>query len=236
MEPPSAPPAWARAYLPDCSDDFVGVEVFAGSEVLTKIFRSCGSVMFDAIELVKGAEFDVMKKSVLLLMSFPNLRWAWFAPPCSSFSPLRNLDVGGPLRPLGNPEGDSGNPEVSLGNRLWGRTLRLAGILLDRGGFVAIEHPLNSSAWKLRMTQQFIDKYKFLKLVRVDQCAYGSLTMKPTRILTNAPWVISSARLCPKNHVHAEPLRGLKARQAASYPPMWIRTMQHAQEEWRRSR
>ena len=32
------------------------------------------------------------------------LLWLWMAPPGGSFSPLRNLDHGGPLRPRGNPK------------------------------------------------------------------------------------------------------------------------------------
>ena len=33
--------------------------------------------------------------------------WLWMSPPRGSFSPLRNLDHGGPLRPGGSPAGDA---------------------------------------------------------------------------------------------------------------------------------
>ena len=43
-----------------------------------------------------------------------DLRWVWIAPPCKSFSPLRDLDSKGPLRPKEDVEGDDHDREEDL--------------------------------------------------------------------------------------------------------------------------
>ena len=58
-----------------------------------------------------------------------------------SFSPVRNLDPEGPLRPACNPEGDPANPMVNIGNRLWNRSLELGREANCCGLFFTIEHP-----------------------------------------------------------------------------------------------
>ena len=165
------------------------------------------------------------------------MRWLWLAPPCSSFSPLRNLDKGGPLRPIGLPEGDNNNLEVRLGNRLWNRALRLAKLVAEQDGFFILEHPRGSRAWALRQTHR-MQSCQGCRLLRVDMCAYegasnpGLPNQKPTSLLTNAPWVSSVLKQCPKDHVHGPPLRGARAKTAGAYPWGFARALADACFAW----
>ena len=98
--------------------------------------------------------------------------WLWLAPPCGTFSALRNLDRGGPLRPKGCPEGNKDNPEVALGNRLWRRALFLAWIAGKRGIPFFLEHPQGSKAWLLKETQKLWSAAGVFSVV-VDWCQYS---------------------------------------------------------------
>ena len=118
--------------------------------------------------------------------------WIWLAPPCGSFSPLRNLDKGGPLRPSGNPMGDEANPEIALGNRLWRRALQLAWLCYKHGIYFMLEHPRDSKAWLLPETQNLWSQHGVFA-VQLDWCMFddhereGLPNRKPTRILASAP-------------------------------------------------
>ena len=99
-----------------CPHKNPGLEVFAGTARLTASRVKRGIPMHYASELQKGPEFDVFNPRLDELIKSKKVGWLWLAPPCKSFSPLRNLDRNGPLRPKDAPEGDPGNPEVKLGN------------------------------------------------------------------------------------------------------------------------
>jgi len=136
---------------------------------------------------------------------------------------LRNLDVGGPLRPSGNPHGDESNPHVAVGNRLWRRALALARLLLLRGTIIFIEHPRGSKAWLVPETRKLIADFG-LHVVDLDWCMFPESPQqlrnrKPTRIVTSAAWLQQLAVRCDGGHVHDRPLRGSRAKAAAAYPP-----------------
>jgi hypothetical protein len=59
--------------------------------------------------------FDVMDSLLDRLLASILLLFIFLAPPCSSFTSLRNLDIGGPLRPKGKPEENEDNAEVAQG-------------------------------------------------------------------------------------------------------------------------
>ena len=166
------------------------------------------------------------------------------SPPCCSFSPLRNLDAGGPLRPIGCPQGDASNAAVKLGNDLWFRALLLASIMLAAGTYIIMEHPKNSKAWLLPETIAFQKRWG-LVFLEFDACMFwdeGSpRTQKPTRLLTNAPWLIqlfqrlsadgSTTIRCDGMHQHDAPLRGARAKAAAAYSHSFCSCCASALEE-----
>ena len=69
--------------------------------------------MLDPIDQLWGD--DAFDSRLDWLIRTRQVRWLWLAPSCSSFLPLRNLDKGGPLRPIGLPEGDNGEPFMEPG-------------------------------------------------------------------------------------------------------------------------
>ena len=221
---PTPPPAWAASVLPNLGVAFAGwgLELFAGSARLTRAFKALGCAMLTPWEITTDPMMDVLSPRLDAYLRAVSLAWVWMAPPCKSFSAIRNLDPGGPLRSRTRPQGDSSNPEVALGNSLWRRTLSLARTLLKRGVDICIEHPAGSYAWYLPETKSLIDTFK-LKVIRLDWCAFDSSSdpnLKPTIVITSAPWVARVQGRCPRTHVHGPELRGRRAADAAAYP--WL--------------
>ena len=217
---PRDPPQWlqqlmvSRCFLP-------GLEVFAGSARLTRACRKLGINMLDPVDILWGADaFDSWIDDMNLRIM---IGWLWVAPPCGSFSALRNLDRGGPLRPKGCPEGDERNPEILRGNALWRRGLALCWLAWKRGIPFFLEHPKGSKAWLWRGTQQ-LTQAAGVFVVEVHWCQYcdhervGPPNRKPTRIVGSGTWVKSIARCCHGGHVHGRPLRGSRAKAAGAYP------------------
>ena len=164
------------------------------------------------------------------------LLWLWMAPPGGSFSPLRNLDHGGPLRPRGNPQGDESNWEIARGNQLWRRALELAHTCLSLCIFFFIEHPRGSKAWQLPETRRLMNRPGVF-LAEVHWCMYdenrvGDPNKKPTRVLTSAPWFKKLVRVCDRSHHHGPPLRGKRAKLAGAYPWGFCRLLAQACSEW----
>ena len=158
----------------------------------------------------------------------------WLAPPCSSFSSIRNLDAQGPLRPAGCPEGDSHVPEIAEGNKCWRRAVHLAKLAYKHGVPFCLEHPQRSKAWQLKETLQLMSLPGVSKL-RVDWCAFGSETQKPTVLLTSMPWLSSVVKHCPgisADHLHGEPLRGQRAKDAGEYPGEFCRQAAQSFLQW----
>ena len=94
--------------------------------------------------------------------------------------------------------------------------------MIEAGGYFCVEHPRNSKAWALRSTELF-SRHEGVQRCRVDMCAYpseldvGPPNQKPTVVMSNAPWMPYILKVCPKNHVRAPPLRGVRAKRAGAY-------------------
>ena len=161
------------------------------------------------------------------------LGWLWLAPPCTTYSSLQNLRRGGPLRTKDRPYGDPSIERVAHGNACWGRSCELARLIHHHGGQFIIEHPANSFAWQL---SESIALYSMpgVHKIKIDQCMHGAATLKPTYLLTNAPWVLPLEIRCSHDHVHAAHLVGSAASQAASYPPGLCRSLAAARARWER--
>ena len=48
--------------------------------------------------------------------------------------------------------------------------------------------------------------------------------MKPTKLITSAPWMIKAARRCPGTHEHAPHLCNKSARDSAAYVPAFCKS------------
>ena len=229
IPPPRSPPGWALRWFPGAfaAGAVLGLELFAGTAGITRAFESFGSAVLPPVDLIYGR--DVMADFVEQLILTNILRWLWCAPPCCSFSPLRNLDKGGPLRPF--PEGDENIAEIKLGNSFWKRGLHLCGLAISRGAHVILEHPAGSKAWRCSWTHEFITRHH-LRVHRADWCMFGASNRKATKLCSNAPWISEVCRVCDRNHVHGPPLRGQRARLAAAYPEQFCKAVARACMGW----
>lgn len=199
----------------------VGWEIFAGTARLTRAHEQLGIPMLQAVDILYG--LDALCRTIDKKLRSGLADWIWLAPPCGTFSPLRNLDFGGPLRPKGNPRGDESNPEVRWGNILWLRAIALANLCHSLGIYFFLEHPLNSKAWQLAETQALLNKCGVYSLV-VDWCMFddperpGLPNRKSTRLVGTGPWLREVVQRCDGMHDHGPPLRGKRARLAGAYP------------------
>jgi len=156
------------------------------------------------------------------------------APDCSSWSLVQNLNL--TTRTLELPQGDGSLEHEKTGNRRMSIALWLIWTCIRDGVFFVMEHPLTSRVWKLPFVQYLIHVLKVF-VVDLDQCAFGKRpsdwvptqgdvrTLKPTRLLTNNPFLLALARRCadvPK-HVHQQVMGSSaggtnRSADAASYP------------------
>ncbi len=91
--------------------------------------------------------------------------------------------------------------------RLWTFACRCGIDQVKRGGYVVLEHPLRSWAWRLACTKELL---KHLHCVRGDSCAHGlrdpdtgTPILKPTRWATNDEVLRTAlARRCVGDHEH----------------------------------
>ena len=175
---------------------------------------------------------------VTTVIALGRIGWLWLAPPCSSFSALRNLDPGGPLRPKGFPEGDESKEDVRRGNALWRRALELATLAYNNGIPFFIEHPRNSKAWLMKDSQKQLFNRPGVQSWLVDWCAYDDdrngepPNLKATRIVGTGGWLDPIAKRCPGNHQHGKPLRGSRAKLAGAYPMGFCRELAHSYSLW----
>ena len=89
------------------------------------------------------------------------------------------------LRSDSRPEG-FGCSMTKEANKLAERCVEIARQQLAEDVFFSIENLWNSFLWDLRCVKALL-KLNDVQLNRVDQCTGGSLHLKPTGILTNAP-------------------------------------------------
>ncbi|CAE7267798.1 unnamed protein product, partial [Symbiodinium sp. CCMP2456] len=237
LPPPCSAPLWLQRLGVQSLLAWVGIEVFTEVAVITKAHRKAGVPMLEpwGMDAMSAGWEGFLEE----LLRSGQVRWAWFAPPCESFSPRRKLDPGGPLRRRGEPEGDPRNTEVRLGNLQWKWSLGMMRVLLEAGGIIFLVHPKDSVAWRLEETNRFIQQHA-LRRVNVDSCAHvasgtSSQTRpnrKPLTIVTNSPWIDDAMRSCPGKHVHDDPSRGRCAREFGTYPSGFGEKLADALIQW----
>ena len=224
-------PHWLASHFEPQVDNIKGLEIFSGSGTLTACCVSEGLPMFHPFDTLHGEAFSAFAERIDRWIVGGLVAFVWLGPPCKSFSSLRYMDKGGPLRPTGNPEGNEEVPEIKIGNELWRRALAIADLCYQCNVPFCIEHPRNSVAWKWNKTCELQHRPGVNK-IRVDWCAYGAETQKPTYLLTSMPWLKDICQLCPKNHVHAPCLRGARALAAAAYPKEFCRDFARGYKLW----
>ena len=87
------------------------------------------------------------------------------------------------------------------GNLIANRTAEVLLRMHQRGRFWSVENPADSYIWELKSFKKLAE-LSGATAVFLDQCCYGSEFTKPTRILTNAPWMFNVAQRCPGRPEH----------------------------------
>lgn len=85
--------------------------------------------------------------------------------------------------------------DADAANRIVARIVFLCLTLDKQGAIFSIENLFGSQLWLLRVVQRLLQIREF-ELVLIHQCAYGSPILKPTGILTTAPWMKVVRKLC----------------------------------------
>ena len=236
VPPPQIAPKWMSAYsVPGPA--LWGLEIFAGTAVLTKAHRAAGHLMYPPVEINEGR--DAFDTSIDQMLIGGLVQWIWLAPPASSFSPLRNLAAAGPLRPNDCPEGDEQRPEVRKGNALWRRSLYLARLAMQVGAFFALEHPASSRAWLLPESQSLCSQ-DGVSVEKVNWCAYreaggnGLSTKGAAKICFTLPWMHYGGvlRVCPGNHQHAAQPAQTRGTECGGYPRGFCESLARALGDW----
>ena len=92
---------------------------------------------------------------------------------------------------------------MTVANLLTQRTAALARLQVKANGFFSIENPLGSIIWWTPAMKR-VAAMPGVKPSDGDQCIGGGPYRKPTRWLTNAPWLKVLERWCPGEPDHPE--------------------------------
>ena len=116
---------------------------------------------------------------------------------------IRRSDVHGTaptVRSEARPEG-WGHPVAEEGNRHLAAVEVVLMEAAKAGATISIEKPWDSYLWETEKTKRLAKRLN-LESVYIDQCAYGGMSKKPTRILTSAKWMQAVNLTCNQVRQH----------------------------------
>ena len=211
-------------------------ELFAGaaglSTAISRLSVSGWNVATQSPKDIWSSDWDLSNDDHFdaALRSVPSWNWLHGAPPCGTFSKARRTDEHGSVAELRSPwrPAGYGDPRAEEANVLARRQAALAKVVFEAKGYFSIENPFSSYLWQLK---EYVDLAKLpgVRLVRLDQCAFGCRFMKPTGILTNAPWLWdpSAARRCEGALPHSHEVLAGRAWDYRVVPPeeVWLTSL-----------
>ena len=184
---------------------------FCGLSLAISAAMAGAAIVIEPLDAYRGDDLlqDETFNKTTRKCRMDNVTWLHMAPPCRTFTKARRSDKHGTvktLRTLERPEGDPNSQETVEANLLASRCAMLAIQQWKSRQFFSIENPWESFLWELKLMKK-VRALPGTKLVYLDQCAYGSQHMKPTGVLTNAPWLFEGdtcAKARPHDHVVLE--------------------------------
>ena len=123
--------------------------------------------------------------------------------PCRSFTRARRVDAHGvvaTVRSDERPEG-WGHPVAEEGNRHLEAIEVIVMEAARAGCSTSIENPWDSFLWETAKMKR-LTRRLHLTPVYLEQCAYGGMSRKPTRILTDAEWMKTVQLTCGQVRPH----------------------------------
>ena len=193
-----------------CERKFIFAEFFCGMGGFSEAVKFVGGDRVTVIVILDGysEEWNILEETDFkgaVSLCEDELDHGHFAPPCRTLTKARRNDQYGEvptIRSEERPEG-WGDPQAEEANEIIRRMVLLCMMLHKRGATFAIENPWESNLWLLKVIQRLL-RLTGAELILLHQCTYGASSMKPTGILTTAPWMKLVRRLCGevRDHVH----------------------------------
>lgn len=145
------------------------------------------------------------------------------SPPCTTFSPLRNLSNFKRCQEVVFEEEEAGLLH-------WKYSPQIAEERDDEQREVLLELPRDAKSWNHPCARRLRTR-KTVYEITIDMCAFqlrakeGDFARKPTMMVTNCfPLGKMLHKRCPGDHGH-QPLIGVRAAAAAQYAPSFVRTI-----------
>ena len=193
------------------------LELFAGTAGLTEAVFLQGVPVLPPVDVVQSRLVaqpqDVVDLDFwVLLMDIIALGVVFFlhcGTPCNTFTSARKNDGGPPpLRSAAQPMGLSSLALddallVLLGNLFLSRSVEASLLVFQLGGDFSIENPLLSLMWQTHLISQLIKLTRAFSL-DLDQCAFGTPWLKPTRLLCSTQMLDVVALRCPGHSSHEQ--------------------------------
>ena len=197
--------------LPDVPFDFL--EMYAGCARMSESWRKEGFRVMPPLELKEG--WDLFDGSLfwglLRLIQRKQIRFLWFAPPCTTYSLARTPK----LRSLKQPWGfHLLDRDTLVGNLHACQALLLAAVQALIGHWFGGEQPAFGF-------MRALDIWVFLVFLGADEilfdwCRYDQPFRKTTRLVSNCEALKELAVSCNHSHGH-EPLKGAATTRAGAY-------------------
>ena len=193
------------------------LELFAGTAGLSEAAQLRGVPILPPVDIVRSPMVpeavdvvDVLTwNTVLQVLTLGLVFFLHCGTPCNTFTAARKLDGGPPplrshAQPMGLDELSQDNQcLVLLGNLFLSRTVEACLLVFMFGGDFTIENPLLSLIWVTSIMQQLVHDTRALAL-DFDQCAFGALSLKPTRLECSTELLDDVQVRCPGGHRHVK--------------------------------
>lgn len=195
---------------------YVFLELFAGRAGFSREAVRCGASLVDVREPLDIYEsWDILedKDFEKACIAVGEADHAHIAFPCRSYTRARRTDQFGSvpvIRSDACPQG-WGHPTAEEGNRILDRCIALAKVCLEKSKTFSFENPEFSFAWLMPKMLKLLNRPDVFE-VGLDQCPYGAISVKATKIVTNAEWMRSVARRCQDVRPHYHHPGGLQGK------------------------
>ncbi len=195
------------------------IEVFAGAALITKYLSEEGVACGPPLDLSYSSEYDLSSHLVMQwlthLIVTGRLKAFFVCPPCTTFSIMRRPALRDRFFPFGY---DPKHPQTCVGNMLAHRALQLMRIGHRRGIIGILEQPFSSKMQYLPAWQSVVSLDE-VTVVRTDSCQFGSVHLKPFRLVGLRVDMSPLARRCQCQSKHVKVQGGL-TKSSAVYTPL----------------
>eukprot|EP00435_Cladocopium_sp_Y103_P013722 s2211_g3.t1 len=200
------------------------IEVFSGASLVSAAVGLYGWVVGPPLDIGISEEYNLAWVHVMewltFLLASKRLKAVMVSPPCTTFSIMRRPRLRSRLCPFGfNPQ----DPQTMLGNVLGQRGAQILYIAAvnDAAGILETTY---SSYLKFLPGWQAVKNLDAASEVRADSCAFGSIHLKPFRLLGVNVEMEALAKRCSCSGPHVR-VEGAYTKASATYVPKLVATL-----------